>query len=80
MSSHSRDILVVEVTDCGWEVHDQTARVVKSETLRVGGSSSEVLLRKINWKETHLGPGKMAAEAALVECMSECMSFSKLAG
>lgn len=61
---------------CGLE--DQTARVVKSETLRVGGSSSVELL---NLRETHLGPVKTAAEAALVGCMSILkLSAPNLAG
>ena len=50
---------------CGLE--DRTARVVKSETVRVDGSSSVELL---NLRERHLGPVKTVAEAALGECMS----------
>lgn len=60
----------MEVVDCGWEAHDQTNGVVKSETLGVDGSSPVVLLTRMNWKETHLGWVKTAAGAAPVECMS----------
>lgn len=46
MNSHSRDTSVVEVVDCGWEVHDQMAGAVKSGISRAGGSSLAVLLKK----------------------------------
>lgn len=60
----------MEGVNCGREAHSQTAGAVKSERLSVDGSSPVVLLRRMNWKERHLGPVKTAAEAALVGCMS----------